>query len=178
MTHIALLRGINVGGRNKIKMADLKGFLSENNFENVQTYIQSGNIVLDSPIDISTKVAQKIHQIIKDNFDLDIKVVVKSPAEIIKIVKATPIEMTENIPHNRVFAMLLDSIPSDESVEFFLQQDFTPDILTINNDVVYFACPNGVSKSKLSNNLIEKKLKVNGTTRNYKTMMKLLSMVK
>ncbi|MFK7950716.1 MAG: DUF1697 domain-containing protein [Saprospiraceae bacterium] len=176
MTYIALLRGINVGGRNKIKMADLRHFLSENGFENVKTYIQSGNVVLDS-IYHSTKVVEKIRQIIVDNFGFDIKIVVKTPEEIIKIANDSPSEMIENIPHNRVFAMMLDAVPEKENVEIFLERDFAPDLLTINKDVVYFACPNGVSKSKLSNNLIEKKLKVNGTTRNYKTMVKLLSMV-
>lgn len=177
MTYIALLRGINVGGRNKIKMANLRNFLMENGFENVKTYIQSGNVVLDSTYN-STKVVEKIRQIITDNYGFDIKIVVKTPAEIINITNASPTEMTDNIPHNRVFAMLLDAIPEKENVDLFLEKDFSPDLLTIENDVVYFACPNGVSKSKLSNNLIEKKLKVNGTTRNYKTMVKLLSMVK
>lgn len=177
MTYIALLRGINIGGRHKMKMADLRQFLTENGFENVKTYIQSGNVILDSSINNSTEVAEKIHQIITDKYGFDIKVVVKSPEEIIKITNESPTEMIENIPHNRVFAMMLDTIPLEENVDIFLERDFTPDLLSIENDVVYFACLNGVSKSKLSNNLIEKKLKVNGTTRNYKTMVKLLSMV-
>lgn len=177
MKYIVLLRGINVGGNKKIKMADLRQLLTENDFQNVKTYIQSGNIALEYKTEKASVLAKKIATIIKNKYEFEVKVVVKTVEEIQQITNEMPQDILQDLPLNRVFAMLLDTTPEEEKVVALQQQDFSPETMLIQNDVVYFACPDGISKGKLTNNFIEKKLKVNGTTRNYKTMQKLLNMV-
>lgn len=178
MKYIVFLRGINVGGRRKIKMADLRALLTDNGFENVKTYIQSGNVFLEYSAAVSvSKITSTIASIIFEKYGFDVKVVVKTVDNIQTITDEMPQSVLSDLPLNRVFAMLLDVIPEPKKVENLLQQDFSPEVIVINKDVVYFSCPDGISKSKLNNNFIEKKLGVSGTTRNYKTIKKLLTMV-
>ncbi|NJN78972.1 MAG: DUF1697 domain-containing protein [Saprospiraceae bacterium] len=176
MKYIALLRGINVGGNKKIKMADLRDLLTENGFENVKTYIQSGNVVFEHSAKAASELVDKMMNIITEKYGFEVKVVIKTVAEIETITNRIPKSILQDIPHNRVFAMLLDAIPEKESTNKLLEIDFSPDAISIQNDVVYIVCPNGVSNSKLNNNFIEKQLKVSGTSRNYKTMAKLVEM--
>lgn len=176
MKYIALLRGINVGGNKKIKMADLKDLLSANDFKNVQTYIQSGNILFENSTQTIADLENKMMSLIQKKYGFEVKVVIKTATEIKKITREIPNIVLQDFPLNHVFAMLLDAAPEKENVEKLLNQDFSPDIIAIQNDVLYLACPNGASKTKLTNNFIERQLKVSGTTRNYKTMQKLVEM--
>jgi len=176
MTYFALLRGINVGGHNKVKMADLRDALTASGLENVKTYIQSGNIYLESSLNTAQDVAKAIQQVIQENFDLNIKVVVKTPTEIAQATKKIPQEILESLPHNKVFLMFLDESPEENAISNFLSRDYSPDWLSVSKNIVCFACPDGISKSKLNNNWIERQLRVRGTTRNYKTLLKMLSL--
>ena len=176
-THLALLRGINVGGNKKIKMADLKDLLTANDFKNVQTYIQSGNILFEHSKP-TTILRHEIMNLIQEKYGFEVKIIIKTTTEIEKITNEIPDVILQDLPLNLVFAMILDNIPEKENIEKLLNQNISPDIIAIKNDVIYIACPNGASNSKLTNNFIEKQLKVSGTTRNYKTMQKLVAMSK
>ena len=93
--HIAILRGINVGGRRKIKMADLKALLAKLNFENVITYIQSGNIVFESSLTDRTQLETSIAQSIHDNYGFDVPVIVRTVAEIQQIYSSHPFQAAD-----------------------------------------------------------------------------------
>ena len=88
--HLALLRGINVGGKNLIKMADLKACFEENGFDNVATYIQSGNVLFESPESSAAKLTARIEKMLGGSFDYVASVVVRSRAQLRKVVEQAP----------------------------------------------------------------------------------------
>src|SRR3954465_8065642 len=89
--HIALLRGINVGGHNKVPMADLRRVLEEAGFEDVKTYVQSGNVALSAAEKSPAKVGRKVEKAVEGAFGFDISVVVRSRDEIAKLVEDDPL---------------------------------------------------------------------------------------
>ncbi|MBW8199745.1 DUF1697 domain-containing protein [Flagellimonas abyssi] len=171
-THIALLRGINVSGQKKIKMADLRQVLEENGLKNVKTYIQSGNIIFDDEQTDRRKLQEKIAIIIRQQFGFDVPTLVVQKDDVEHILKANPFH--EEAEENKLYYVLLKSTPKEELVEQFNQLQFEHEGFKITDTCVYLFCKSGYGKAKLNNNLIEKKLQVEATTRNHKTMLKLL----
>ena len=167
--YIVLLRGINVSGKNKIPMIDLRILLSDLDFKNVQTYIQTGNIILESSLEKELTIC-KIKNGIKDKFGLNISVLVKTVKELEIIFNNYPFPK-EN---EKILAFtFLDKVPQFFSIDI---NTIDKDKYSIVEDVVYLYCPMSFSKTKLTNNTIEKKLKVTATTRNFKTTRKLLEL--
>ena len=167
--YIILLRGINVSGKNKIQMAALRQLLNELNFQNVQTYIQSGNIVLDTEED-STAVCQKIKKGIQDYFGLDIPVLARNIKEWSHVIENYPFP----IENQKIVAFtFLNTVSKETSIAI---KNSGEDQYKIVNDVMYLYCPTGFARTKLTNNVIEKKLNVIATTRNLRTTLKLLEL--
>lgn len=170
-TYIVILRGINVSGKNKIPMAELRELLFTLNVENVQTYIQSGNIVLDSNMSKEDVIAA-IKNAIREKFGYEIAVMAKTITEWEKVISENPYP-TDN--HKIVSFTFLSEVPKITTIEVSNTND---DTYTVVNDMVYIYCPSGFGKTKLTNNFFEKKLKVTATSRNYRTTMKLLELAK
>mgnify|MGYP000336105947 CR=1 FL=1 len=168
-TFIVLLRGINVSGKNKLLMADLRDVLNDLGFKKVQTYIQSGNVILESK-EIKTIVCKKIKEVILNKFGYDVPVIARTVSEWKKVIEGYPF-LTEN--EKIVAFTFLDKTTEIKRVEI---KNIGDDKYKIDRDVVYFYCPNGFGKSKITNNLFEKKLKVAATTRNLRTVLKLLEL--
>lgn len=170
--YVALLRGVNVSGKNKLPMAQLRDAIGKTNFNSVTTYIQSGNLIFSS--DLEPKESEKIiTDILKSNFDLEVPVIVKEQSVISDVLLANPFKVrtTEN-PKFMSFGFLKE-IPYKENVKSIT--DFSTDIETfqIIDDVIYFYCGVGFGSTKLTNVWFEKKLGVISTTRNYNTTLKL-----
>ncbi|MBM1104745.1 DUF1697 domain-containing protein [Aurantibacter crassamenti] len=175
-TYVVLLRGINVSGQKKIIMADLRKMLEQSNFQEVETYIQSGNIVLKSNEKDNVKVASKIKSAIAETFGFDIFVLAKKYDELKDIFDANPFTDPIDIENKKVYFALLENSPQSEIVAEFNKIEFVNEQFSIKNNCVYLNYTNGAGKAKLTNNLIERKLKVAATSRNYRTMVKLLEM--
>ncbi len=175
-TYIALLRGINVSGQKKIKMADLRLLLEENGFKNVQTYIQSGNIIFSSTEENKIKLENTIAEIIKNKYGFEVPVVVKTGKQIQAILTNNPYQNPEDIQSNKIYFVLLKNEATEENKAILNAISFANETLEITPNCVYLRCALGAGKAKCTNNLIEKKLKVTATTRNYKTMVKLQEM--
>lgn len=173
---IILLRGINVSGQKKIIMSDLRKMLESLKFQEVETYIQSGNIVLKSNEDDNDKIADKVKKGIVDTFGFDVPVLVKSYEELKSIFDNNPFTDPADIESKKVYFALLRETPQPEVIEEFRKNDFVNDRFVATDTCVYLNYLNGAGKAKLSNNLIERKLKVSATSRNYRTMVKLLEM--
>ena len=169
---VALLRGINVGGKNKILMADLRQLLESANFKNVQTYIQSGNIVFESTAK-EASLARELTKLIKSEYNFDVPALVISKQKLTKIFAANP--LTKH-PIEQLCASVLGEQPENSLVKSLQQLDFGDDEIQIKNDVAFLRCPNGFSRTKLTNNFLERKLNTTATTRNWKTMTKLLEL--
>ena len=170
-TYIVLLRGINVSGKNKLPMKDLREMLENMKFKKVLTYIQSGNILLQSNSSKS-EIAQSIHESINTKFGYSIPVIVRTPEEWKKAIDNYPFSLeNEKIV---AFSFLENRVDLKE-IEV---KGINDDQYEIVNDVVYLYCPSGFGKTKLTNNIIEKKLEVAATTRNLKTTLKMLELSK
>lgn len=171
--YIALLRGINVGGKNIIKMKDLKGLFEKFGFESVTTYIQSGNIVFQS--DESTDVVQaKIEQGIEKVYRFSVPVVVRTGLEFSDMIRNCPYP-TDSLPDGEsVHLTLLQNEPSKESIEVLPKP--ANEECTIHGKDIYLYLQKSFKDSKLAVHL--HKLGVPATTRNWKTIQKLESLVK
>lgn len=167
--YIVILRGINVSGKNKLPMADLRDMLNELGFQNVQTYIQSGNIILDSE-ETKEIVCKKIKEAIANTFGYTVPVLARTLEEWKKVLENYPFSQ-EN--EKIVAFTFLDKVVEETAIEV---KGINDDRYKIVDDVMYLYCPSGFGKTKLTNNIIEKKLKVTATTRNLKTTQKLLEL--
>ncbi|MEO9892121.1 DUF1697 domain-containing protein [Aurantibacter sp.] len=177
-TYIVLLRGVNVSGQKKIIMAELRKIIENIGFEDVKTYIQSGNIILKSTIKDPKEVASKVRNEIFASFGFDVYVLVKKYDELKLIFDNNPFTSPIDIENKKVYFALLEKEPKLEIIDEFRALKFVNDQFLVKNDCVYLNYLNGAGKAKLTNNLIERKLKVSATSRNYRTMIKLLEMAK
>ncbi len=156
-------------------MKDLKILFENLNFIDVITYIQSGNVIFKTTIKRDF-LAEIISKEIKNKYDYDISIIIKTPTEIRNLVKNNPFLIDKNIDSKKLYITYLDRIPTETiKLDAF---DFGKDIYTIKNDIVYLKFDLGAGKSKLSNNIIEKKLQVIATTRNWRTTNKLVDLCK
>lgn len=175
-TYIALLRGINVSGQKKIKMVDLRQLLAQIGFKDVVTYIQSGNIVLKTeernPRALEKTIASEIHE----SYGFDVPVLVKSKEEIQDIIEKNPFDNSEDLETNRIYFVLLKEVPKKDLTEALVNETFTNEKFIITGNCVYLCCAKGYGNAKCDNNFFERRLKVPATTRNYRTMTKLLEM--
>ncbi|GFD82921.1 hypothetical protein KUL118_57830 [Tenacibaculum sp. KUL118] len=167
-TIIILLRGINVSGKNKIPMQELKTLLEELGYNTIKTYIQSGNIVLKTRED-SKEVEKNIHTKIKEKYDYDVLVLAKEVKEIKEILQNNPYS---NLNKKQIYFTFLFNETTIKEIEV----DAKEDEYTILKDVVYVNAAGGYGKTKLTNNFFERKLKVSATTRNFKTTNKLIEL--
>ena len=169
--YIVLLRGINVSGKNKILMADLQILLNDLDFKNIQTYIQSGNIILESDLN-KNQICNKIKNGIQDKFGFDVCVLARTIQEWKKAIEDYPFP-TEN--EKIVAFCFLNKSTKEITIEV---KNIGEDKYKIVKDIMYLYCPSGFGSTKLTNNSIEKKLGVIATSRNYKTTLKLLELAK
>jgi len=177
-TYIALLRGINVGGRKKIRMADLKLLLEALGYENIITYIQSGNVVFKSNEANVHMLENQIEEAILKSYDFDVKVLVKNRLYLEKIVDQNPYTDSKDLGENKIYFVLLKEIPEIDLVSNLQNMKFENEQFIISNECIYLRCGLGAGKAKCTNNFIENKLKISATSRNYRTMQKLLELSK
>lgn len=172
-TYIALLRGINVGGHKKVPMAELRELLTESGLESVKTYIQSGNVIFQSSKGDKNKLEASIKKSLLDHFGFDVSVMVRTRSDLVTIFDNSP--FTEEKKVNSYFTMLSEH-PKKELVEEASQKIYENEEYLVLNDCIYFFCANGYGNAKFNMNFFERKFNVSATSRNYKTMVKLLSL--
>ncbi|WP_298368614.1 DUF1697 domain-containing protein [uncultured Lutibacter sp.] len=177
-TYIALLRGINVSGKNIIKMADLKQLLTANGFIEVQTYIQSGNVIFKLNEKVTEKIEFQISNILNKQYQYNVNVLVLTKKQLDCIFQSNPfIEKNNAIDISKMYVTLLNNNPDLSGVSKIESLISTnDDAFIISGKTIYLHCPNGYGKTKLSNNLFESKLKSPATSRNWKTITKLVQL--
>lgn len=176
MTYISILRGINVSGKNMLKMDALKKMCVDLQMENVQTYIQSGNIIFNYIQTNTTTITEWLQSNIVKHFGLEVPVITLTKDELENIVTSNP--FTKDATSDPVFlhVSFLSEKPEKANIASLQQTISNNDKHIVINKAVYLYCPNGYGKSKLINNYLERKLKVICTTRNWKTTLTLLEM--
>ena len=171
---IALLRGINLGARNRVSMPELRELLEGLGHEDVRTLLQSGNVVLTSTAS-AKKVARECERLIADRFGLEIGVVARTRSELAKVVDRNPLKRVAKDP-KRYQVSFLETKPSAKIVREL--EDVAADneeVVSIGREI-YAWHPAGVARSKLWAKLAGKNLGVTATARNWTTVAKLLEL--
>jgi uncharacterized protein (DUF1697 family) len=178
---MALLRGINVSGKKIIKMEALRTLFEKEGFTDVQTYIQSGNVIFKSKLSSKEKIAAGIEKMIENEFGFDVTVFVLDEQRLKKAVNAMPYAdglEPEGQGSKKLYVTFLSSIPGEENLEKLMEGQIGNDLISLSGDVLYFKLESKASESKLSNNLIENKLKIKATTRNWNVTLKFFELLK
>lgn len=179
MNYVALLRGINVGGHNKIKMADLREALIPLRLQNIRTYIQSGNILFEST-ELEEVLQKQIHETIQMNFDITSTVIIRTAEELQHIVNNCPFsqqdiaEASATAVGESLHVAFLPAAPTEENREKYLSYENDQERCVIIDREVYLLFYKSIRNAKLSQQL--PKLEMPATVRNWKTIMKLTSM--
>jgi uncharacterized protein (DUF1697 family) len=172
---VALLRGINVGGNKQVDMRRLRAALSNRSYTDVQTYLQSGNVVLmaaESPAD----VASGIEDTIAREFGIDCRVIVRTAPQLAAVMAADPLLPILGNP-TRHFVAFLDGPPDPDGVERLTGNDYGANHLRVVDDHVYLWCPDGVSTSPFARLNLHRILGAAVTMRNWNTVSKLAQLV-
>ncbi len=175
-TYIAILRGINVSGHKKIKMEELRKHLEALNFKQVQTYIQSGNIIFQT---VKTEVNQlsiAINDKILKEYGFEVPTIVRNVAYFDKISKNNPFLKNPDINLERLYVTFLAEAPSENLKNEVSKITYPGEQFIISGDAIYLFCSIGYGEAKLNNNFFEKKLRVSATSRNWNTVLKLTEM--
>jgi uncharacterized protein (DUF1697 family) len=170
--YVAFLRGINVGGRTLIKMEKLREVIGSLGFENVKTYIQSGNVIFETDETEDNKIASKIGDAVEREF-FKTNVMVRSFDEIRDAVENNPFageEFSEKLFH----LVFLSEKLSDEKAEMLLSNNNENEKFAVRNREVYCLLRDGVADSLLGKKYIDNKLKTPSTARNWRTVNKIL----
>jgi uncharacterized protein (DUF1697 family) len=175
-TYISILRGINVSGYKTIKMDALKNMYEGMGFKNVQTYIQSGNVIFQHSETEIKKLEKKIAKKISEQFSFEVPVIVRTLEELNQIVNTNPFINDPAKDEAHLHVTFLSALPEKNHIEKILEVKYNTDDIAILDKAIYLHCPNGYGNSKLTNTFLEGKLKVVATTRNWKTTKQLLSM--
>jgi uncharacterized protein (DUF1697 family) len=174
--HLALLRGINVSGHNMIKMDALKKMLENIGFQNVETYIQSGNVFVDSEEENAASVGFKIKQEIFREFGHDVPVVTIGKADLELCFKNNPYLKEKDCDTKKLYVAFISKELSPLALNDLKISNFKPDEAAIDGSRIYIKYAVGAGKTRLDQKYIEKKLNAVATMRNWNTVTKLLEM--
>jgi uncharacterized protein (DUF1697 family) len=172
-----MLRGINVSGQKKIRMAELRSLFESLNLVNVKTYVQSGNVVFDSTEQDASELAKLIKAQIEQFFGYAVSVFIREPKDFQRIIANNPFSNERNEDPARLYVTFLYSPPSKTKLSNLVIPNDGADEFFVGEKEIFLFCPNGYGRTKLSNNFFEKKLNVPATTRNWKTVNALHNMV-
>lgn len=172
----ALLRGVNLGGRARVPMAELKAALEEAGLMEVVTYVQSGNVVFAAgPKDRDD--ARLVADVISQRFGLDITVITRSARQLAAISKAHPLGREDATPI-QLHVVFLEDRPDTDAVAALEPDRFPPDRFEVAGREIYVEFPNGQGRSKLGLDYFEKTLGIRGTMRNWNTVNRLAEMTR
>jgi len=173
-TYIAMLRGINVSGHKTIKMQDLRTLCNKLGYRNVQTYVQSGNIVFETRKGTPANLSKQISKAIHDAYGFDVPAFIRTLEEMQRIISANPFLKEKNIDQSKLHVTFLSETPQADSLRELGKVPAGQDRFHTVHNEIYLHCPNGYGRTKLSNTMIEKTLSVAATTRNWRTSNTLL----
>ena len=175
-TYIAMLRGINVTGSKIIKMEPLRASFAALGFKNVQSYVQSGNLIFEAPNASIAVLSAKIERKIMSDFGHAVPVFLRTPKEMAEIIKRNPFPKDPAVDQSRLYVTFLADVASKNAAELLKPLAAGAEQIHVVGRETFLHCPNGYGKTKISNNAIEKKLSIAATTRNWKTTQTLLAM--
>ena len=174
-TYVALLRGINVGGNNMLPMKDLAAMFAKAGCSEVQTYIQSGNVVFRAEPEVAARVPDAIAKAIAARAKIKIPVVVRTAGELRRVADKNPF-LRRSVDVDKLHVVFLAAKPSSAALAALDPKRSPPDEFIAEGPEIYLHCPNGYGRSKLSNAYFDSKLATTSTVRNWRTVLKLLEL--
>jgi uncharacterized protein (DUF1697 family) len=175
-TWVVLLRGVNVGGANRLAMSDLRNLVGALGHSEVATYIQSGNVVLRSPRDDRAAVAAEICDGSQSTFGLTVSAIPRTLEELSAAVAANPFRAEAEADATRVHITFLSAVPQPDQAARLEPDRFGPERFALIGSDLYLHYPNGAGRSKMNLDYFEKRLGVRGTARNLNTVAKLIEL--
>lgn len=171
-THVALLRGVNVGGKNLLPMPELAALFEEAGCAGVRTYIQSGNVLFAAPAALARRLPERIAARIQERRGLRVPVILRSAAELRRITSANPF-LRPGADPRFLHVAFLASPPGRAAAAKLDPARSPPDAFAVQGGEVYLSLPNGAGKTKITNDYLERMLGTTSTFRNWNTVLKL-----
>jgi uncharacterized protein (DUF1697 family) len=173
---VALLRAVNVGGRNRVAMSSLRELLTGLGYEQVRTHLQSGNAVLTAAGMSPERVAQEIEGALTAELGLTVRVLVRTHAELQRVVAENPL-LDIGDDRARLLVMFLSGAPDRDVLDELAPADFEPEVFAVGEREIYAWYPQGAHATRLSNAFWERRLGVSSTGRNWRTVTRLLELM-
>jgi uncharacterized protein (DUF1697 family) len=176
MTHLALLRGINVGGKNVLPMKDLAQMFSAAGSSNVRTYIQSGNVIFEATSG-APKIAQVVTAQVEKRYGFRVPMVLRTSAQLIKTIRGNPF-LPKVADQRWLHVYFLADPPNAQAIASLDPARSAPDAFHVLGQEIYLHVPNGMGRTKLTNAYFDSKLSTTSTARNWSTVLKLAEMMR
>lgn len=175
-TYISLLRGINVSGKNIIRMAELREALTPRGFDGIETYIQSGNLIFESSQRSAAAVSKRLAEAITEDFGLEVPVISRTLKAWEDVHGSNPFLETGKEDSKQLAVSFLSKKPSAAGVSAFRERASSKERIEVRGSELFLSLPDGFARTKLDNASLERLLKVQSTTRNWRTVTRLLEM--
>jgi uncharacterized protein (DUF1697 family) len=175
MQYLALLRGINVGGKNPVKMAELRLTFEELGFADVATYIQSGNVLFEAPENLAHRVPDLMARAVLERFGLRVPVVTRGSGELRQVARGNPF-LSSGVNEAALHVVFLADRPSKARLAALDPARSPPDECIARGREIYLHLPNGVARTRFTNDYFDTRLETTSTMRNWKTLVKLIEM--
>lgn len=173
---ISLLRGINVGRQNSIRMPELKRLYESLGFSGVTTYLQSGNVVFDTTHQSTADLERLIEAEIRRSLGLSVTLLVRTPQDFQRIIQRNPFTHERAEDLSKLYVTFLSTAPNGSALAAAGSPNEDGDEFFLDGREIFLFCPKNYGKTKLSNTFFERKLKLPATTRNWNTVNALLKM--
>ncbi|HEX4228112.1 MAG TPA: DUF1697 domain-containing protein [Bryobacteraceae bacterium] len=170
--YLALFRGVNVGGSNKLPMKELAVIFTASGCRDVQTYIQSGNVVFNAPAKIAAQASVTIARKVRDRFGFEVPIVMRTAEEVGAVLSANPF-LAQGAAENTLHVSFLADLPAPSNVQQLDPNRSVGDMFVVVGREIYMQLPNGMARTKLTSQYFDSRLKTVGTVRNWRTVQQL-----
>jgi uncharacterized protein (DUF1697 family) len=170
--HVALLRGVNLGGKNKLPMKELLVMFTEAGCRNATTYIQSGNVIFSAAPTVASRVPALISAQINKRFGFQTQIVLRTGKQLRDIVSNNPF-IKPGVTEETLHVLFLADLPNSRDIDQLDPDRSPPDEFIVRGREIYLRLPHGMGRTKLTNNYFDSKLMTTSTGRNWRTGVKL-----
>jgi uncharacterized protein (DUF1697 family) len=175
--YVALLRGVNVGGKHSLPMKQLVEMFCDARCLNVRHYIQSGNVVFTAPEKLVNGLSSLLEKKIEARYGFSAPVILRTRDELAKVVRGNPF-LKAGAPERELNVYFLADAPSATAVKSLDPQRSAPDCFQVSGREIYLHTPNGMGRTRLTSTYFDSKLSTIATARNWATVLKLLEMMR
>ena len=172
--YLVMPRGINVGKRNRVPMADLRLALAEAGYTDVATVLQSGNLIVTAPSDDPAAVGDDVARLLEERFDVGVPCMVRTVAEVQRVIERNPLGEVA-VDGSRYLVNFLSEEPDPDAARSLVAGDHSPEVLAIEGLEAYVWTPEEVRAMRLSYSYLEKRLGIVATARNWNTLHRIVA---